>query len=275
MQNPPKEAKEETLDTLLKETEKDVEQEETASTEADKAILQEIAAIEGNKATTELGIQRDLLLEETDLTRKIEAELWNGAHIACLPYFYETYTIQTRVEPEILKKYNRATLTTCSRFNALGTNGLAMVTPIVDFIRNYPSYTPSDRKKLDEEVVQRIVTWLKVDIMPESRPRPILTQTLEKVMQDIAEAEQVFFRALPEAVYMEDEAQIAAVKAIRNSMFLPGRVKISLLESLKYLPKDDIFDIGTFLLWEIRKSSHHHNLLLYTMLKIFQELIKP
>ncbi|MBI4973299.1 hypothetical protein HZC27_01680 [Candidatus Roizmanbacteria bacterium] len=267
--------KEETLDALLKEAEKDVEHDETASTQADKVILQEIAAIEGSKATTELGIQRDLLLEETDLTRKIEAELWNGAHIACLPYFYETYTIQARVEPETLKKYNKATLTTCSRFNALGANGLAMVSPIVDFIRNYPSYTPADRKKLDDEVVKRVVNWLKVDIMPESRPRPILTQSLEKVMQDIAEAEQVFVRAQPEAVYMEEEAQMAAVKAIRNSMFLPGRVKISLLESLKNMAKDEIFDIGTFLLWEIRKSSHHHNLLLYTMLKIFQELIAP
>ena len=114
--------------------------------------------------------------------------------------------------------------------------------------------------------------WLKLDIMPESRPRPLLTQSLEKVIIDIEEAEAVFARSPSEASYMEGEIHLAAIKAVRNSAFLPSLVKIRLLQSLKQLTREEISDIGTFLLWEIRKSSHHHNMLLYTMLKIFKNL---
>lgn len=266
-------SKEETLETLLHETEKTKEIQEKTSLKLDKAIIAEIESIEGKRTKEELELERDILSEEIDLTRKIEAELWNASHIACLPYFYETYTIQARIEPELQARYNKATIATCSRFKVLGKNGLAIVSPLIDFIRNYQSYTPHDRKELDATIFKRIITWLEIDIVPQAHPRPILTKSLEKILADIEEAEKVFMRTTPSSSnYMEGEAVMAAIKAIRNSAFLPSQVKIRLLQSLKNLNKDEVYDIGTFLLWEIRKSSHHQNLLLYTMLKIFQEL---
>lgn len=268
----PKPTAEETLDSLLEEAEKEVIHKEVASGEADRAIVAEIESLEAGKAATELNIERDILFEETDITRKIESELWTGAHIACLPAFYEKYTIQAQIEANLQEKYNRAILATCSRFKALGRNGLAMVSPLIDFIGNHTSYTPAERRELGETVESRIVTWLRLDIMPDSRPRSILARSLNQVVTDIVEAEQVFLRSSPEAVYMEGEAEMAAVKAVRNSLFLPNVVKIRLLQALSAMPKEEIYDIGTFLLWEIRKSSQNSDLLLYTMLKIFKKL---
>lgn len=269
----PKPKTEETLDSLLEQAEKEVTKTEVSSSEADRAVIREIEAIEAGTAATELTIERDLLLQETDLARKIEAELWNGAHIACLPYFYERYTVQAQIEPELQAKYNKATIAACSRFKALGERGLAMVSPAIDFIRNYASYTPADKQELQNRMSGRILAWLRLDILPEAKPRPpALARSLEQVVADIAEAEEVFVRSSPEAVYMEGEGRLAALKAIRSSMFLPGLVKIRLLEGLKTMPEAEIWDIGTFLLWEIRKSSHHRNLLLHTMLRLLHEL---
>ncbi len=264
----------ESLDSLLSEAEQEVKQVESASNQADQAILREIETIEGTNTRNQLELQRDVLNEELDLTRKLESELWNGAHIACLPFFYETYTIQAQIETKLQDTYNQATIAACSRFKALGKNGLAMVSPIIDFIRNYASYTKKDRSDLDTEVQKRILTWLREDIMPEARPKPVLTRSLEQIVTDITEAEQVFMRNTPEAVYMEGELQIAAVKAIRTSQFLPSLVKIRLLQALHTLSASEIRDIGNFLLWETRKSSHHQNMLLYTLLQLFKSLNK-
>lgn len=260
------------LEMLLAEAEKEVTAVETGAKEADLAVIREVEAIEAGKTAIELEIERDILGMESDLARKIETELWNGAHISLLPFFYDTYTVGAQIEPALQAKYNHATLAACSRFKALGERGLAMVAPVIEYIHNSAVYTPTDRLELDRELQARIVAWLKLDIVPEARPRQQLARSLETVVSDIVEAEQVFVRSSPEAVYMEGTVQMAAVKAIRSSMFLPNQVKISLLQALSSLSEGEIFDIGTFLLWEIRKSSHHRELLLAAMLRLLNGL---
>lgn len=268
----PKTATEETLDSYLKEAESEIEKRETDDILADKAVLAEIEAIEAGKAMIELDIERDILRNEADITSKIEAELWNGAHIALLPFFYEHYTIQAQIEPELQKKYKNATIATCSRFKAMGPRGLAMVTPIIDYIRNHALYSPADRQDLDRTVLSRILTWLREDIVPEARPRQQLSGSLEAVLHDVEEAEQVFIRSKPEVIYMEGETRMAALKAVRSSLFLPNLAKIRLLESLSAMPTEEILNIGTFLLWETRKSSFHKEELLKTALYILASL---
>ncbi len=270
----PKPEPTEALDSLLREAETEIAREKTASTEADRAILREIETLESGKATVELEIERDILKSEMNLTLKIEAELWNGAHIACLPYFYETYTVQARIEAGLQKKYNQATIAACSRFKALGKNGLAMVTPVIDFIRNYADFTPEDRKNLDKTLMERILTWLREDIVPESKPRTLIVRSLDDILADVVEAEQVFQRSPAEAVYLQGEARMASLKAIRSSGFLPNLVKIRLLEAIPQMKPEEIADIATFLLWEIRKSSQNRHMLLHTMLQILRSLNK-
>ena len=219
---------------------------------------------------TALAVERDILASELDSTLKLENGLWIGAHIVCLPFFYDEYTIRARIKPSQQSQYNQAIITTCGRFSAMGKRGITLVSPLTNYIRNYQDFSSSDRAQLETDLIERVFQWLKGETSLESQAPTTTSHSLQVIMADVEHAEYVFEQEETRDRYMLGEVRLATIQAIRHSDFLPPQVKYKLLEDLKTLSRDKIFDIGTFLLWEIRKSSAHHEKLLYYMLRIFK-----
>ena len=264
--------KQPSLDALLAQSEQELSQKAQGQEKIYSTEVSEETQISEAHTQTALAIERDILKAEMDSTLKLEKGLWVGAHIVCLPFFYDEYTVRARLSSELQKKYNQAIITTCGRFTAMGKKGIQLVSPITNYIRNYTDFSKLQRQELEEELVERVFHWLKDEVSLDTQPRAESSHSLQAVMADVEKAEQVFENAVDKSSYMEGEVHRAAIQAIRHTDFLPALVKYKLLEDLKMLPKEQIFDIGTFLLWEIRKSSVHHNKLLFFMLRIFKKL---
>jgi len=258
------------LDSLLGQVRGELGQKE-------KGIVSTETSFLTTETETALAIERDILAAEQDHTLKLEKGLWIGAHIVCLPFFYDEYTVRASLSPEMQKKYTQAIITTCGRFKAMGKTGIALVSPITTYMRSHADYSPQERKELEEELLKRVLQWLKSEACTDTEPRVCEFPSLQKVMLDIEQAEQVFSpvggKPNLHTAYMEGEVRVAALQAIAHSDFLPPQVKYSLVEDLKSLSPDQVNDIGTFLLWEMRKSSLHHNKLLYFMLLLFKMLL--
>ncbi|MCX6732633.1 MAG: hypothetical protein NTV98_03780 [Candidatus Roizmanbacteria bacterium] len=149
---------------------------------------------------------------------------------------------------------------------------MALVSPITNYIRNYSDFSPKEREELETELIERVYEWLNEEVSLATQPRAQSSRSLQVIMEDIENAERVFENVQSTNNYMEGEVRLAVIQALRHTDFLPAEVKYHLLNELNELSHDQLFDIGTFLLWEIRKSSFHHNKLLYYMLKIFKRL---
>ena len=272
MTSPNESIKQPSLDELLAQSETELQQKAEGVEQNYTEELNEEKIISESHTQTALAIERDILASEINTTEKLEKGLWIGAHIVCLPFFYDEYTIRAKLTSEVQKKYNQAIITTCGRFKVMGKKGIQLVSPITNYIRNYTDFSSTDRKELESELIERVFQWLKGEVSLDSQPRVQASRSLQTIMADIEKAEQVFENARDEKSYMEGEVHLAVIQAIRHTDFLPSMVKYKLLDDLKTLPPEHIFDIGTFLLWEIRKSSAHHNKLLYYMLRIFKKL---
>jgi hypothetical protein len=268
----PESSKQPTLEELLLESEKELHQKDQNIQKNNTDTLETEKTISESQTQTALAIERDILAAELDTTQKLEKGLWIGAHIACLPFFYDEYTIGAKLTPDVQKKYNSAIITTCGRFNVMGKKGTALVSPIISYIRNYSDYSLLERQELEDELIERIAQWLKGEVSLDTQPREQSSRSLQVIMEDIEHAERVFENAVNGESYMEGEVRLAVIKAIRHTDFLPALVKYKLLDDLKTLSSEHLFDIGTFLLWEIRKSSVHHHKLLFYMLRIFKRL---
>ena len=259
------------LDGLLDQVKRELHQKESGVVATETHFLT-------SETETALAIERDILAAEQDNTLKLEKGLWIGAHIVCLPFFYDEYTVRASLRAEMQKKYTQAIITTCGRFKAMGKMGIALVSPITNYIRNHTDYSPTERKELEEDLLKRVSQWLKSEACADTEPRVCEFPSLQKVMLDIEQAEAVFSlkpagTSTSRNAYMAGEVRIAALQAIAHSDFLPPQVKYTLVEDLKLLAPDQVNDIGTFLLWEMRKSSVHHNKLLYYMLLLFKMLL--
>ncbi len=264
--------KQPSLDDLLAQSEQELKQKENGEKELDVEQKRKELIISETQTQTALAIERDILAAELNNTQKMENALWIGAHIVCLPFFYDEYTILARVPSAIQSKYNQAIITTCGRFKAMGKQGIALVSPITNYIRNYTDFSKTERAELEEVLIERVYQWLKGEVSFDEQPRSQSSHSLQVIMEDIEHAERVFENNVDTENYMEGEVYLAVIKAIKHSDFLPAMVKYQLLNDLKKLPSDHLFDIGTFLLWETRKSSTHHNKLIYSMLRIFKRL---
>jgi len=264
--------KQSTLDDLLVQSEQELQQKKKGEEKKYAEQTNQEILISETQTQAALAIERDILATELNNTQKLESGLWIGAHIVCLPFFYDEYTIRARLTSDVQKKYNQAIIATCGRFKAMGKKGIALVSPITNYIRNYTDFSISERKELEDELIERVFQWLKGDVSFDFQPRMKASHSLEVIMADIENAERIFERANDKNIYMEGEVRLAVIQAIRHTDFLPSIVKYQLLNDLKTLNKEQIFDIGTFLLWEIRKSGAHHNKLLYYMLRIFKRL---
>lgn len=264
--------KQPSLDELLAQSERELRVVDGEDKEKSLEEVKTDSSIQDVQTQTALAIERDILAAEIDGTRKLENGLWIGAHIVCLPFFYDEYTIRARVSPPMQKQYDQAIITTCGRFSAMGKTGVSLVSPIAHYIRNYADFSKQERAELEEELLERVFQWLKGEVSLDSQPQHQTSHSLQVIMDDIENAERIFEQGADTSPYMEGEVHFAAIQAIRHTDFLPPLVKYKLLGDLKSLNREQIFDIGTFLLWEIRKSSAHHNKLLYYMLRIFKRL---
>lgn len=269
---PPNESFKETLDDLLAQSEKELQEKKGSFEKKQSEETNTEAAISITQTQTALEIERDILASELNSTQKLEKGLWICSHIVCLPFFYDEYTIRAKLTPDLQKKYNQAIITTCGRFKVMGKKGIALVSPITSYIRNYVDYSIADRKELEDELIERAFEWLYSESSLDSQPQMQTSHSLQSIMEDVERAERIFENISDKTDYMGGEVRLAVFQAIKHSDFLPPLVKYKLLEDLKVLDKEKIFDIGTFLLWEIRKSSVHHNKLLYYMLRIFKRL---
>ena len=269
---PNEESKQSLLDELLAQSEERLIKKDALRKEKSAAQMETERAVFETQTQEALQIERSIIAAELDGIKKMENELWIGAHIVCLPFFYDEYTIRAHVDSHLQQKYNQAIITTCGRFKAMGKQGIALVSPITNYIRNYTDYSVSDRKELEDVLVERVFQWLKGDVSLDSQPRQKTSHSLETIMKDIESAEYVIEQTDAQSNYMEGEVRLATMKALRHTDFLPPLVKYKLLGDLKTLGTEQIYDIGTFLLWEIRKSSFHHNKLLFYMLRIFKRL---
>lgn len=272
MTQQPESLKQPSLDELLVQSEMELEAKKIGTQRALSAEVEKEESLSGIQTQTALEIERSILKAEIDSTQKLENGLWIGAHIVCLPFFYDEYTLRAQLSPEMQKKYNQAIITTCGRFKVMGKKGIALVSPITHYIRNSADFSKTERKELEDELVERVYLWLKDEVSLDQQPHAQSSHSLEKIMIDIEKAEQVFENVKDTKNYMEGEVHLAVIQAIRHTDFLPPMVKYKLLDDLKTLPQDQLSDIGTFLLWEMRKSSSHHNKLLYFMLRIFKRL---
>ncbi len=264
--------KQSSLDELLAESEVELKQKENGNEKNRSEQVSKESVISETQTQTALAIERDILQAEMDSTLKLENGLWIGAHIVCLPFFYDEYTIRARLSPDLQKKYNQAIITTCGRFKVMGKQGIALVSPITNYIRNYTDFTKTERQELEDELVERVYQWLNGEVSLGAQPRSQSSHSLQVIMEDIENAERIFENKVNAGNYMEGEVILAVIAAIKHTDFLPAMVKYKLLDDLKTLPPEHVSDIGTFLLWEIRKSSAHHNKLLYYMLRIFKKL---
>jgi len=264
--------KQSTLDNLLAESEIELKKKEQREENGVSEQVSKESDISTIQTQTALAIERDILASEINTTQKLENGLWIGAHIVCLPFFYDEYTIRAKIDSELQAKYNQAIITTCGRFKAMGKKGTALVSPITSYIRNYKDYSPKERQELDNELIERVFEWLSGEVSLDTQPHEQKSQSLEVIMIDIEHAERIFERSDTQSDYMNGEVRLATIKAIAHTDFLPPLVKYQLLDDLKTLPQEHVYDIGTFLLWEIRKSSAHHNKLLYFMLRIFKKM---
>lgn len=260
------------LDEMLAQSERELHEKNSDREKKAAGEIQEETTISSSQTQTALEIERDILASELDSTQKLEKGLWICAHIVCLPFFYDEYTIRAKLPSDLQKKYNQAIITTCGRFKVMGKKGIALVSPIASYIRNYADFSSNDRKELEDILVERAYEWLASETSLDSQPQMEASHSLQTIMKDVERAEQVFANMSNNKDYMEGEVRLAVFQAIKHSDFLPPLVKYKLLEDLKTLDKGQIYDIGTFLLWEIRKSSSHHNKLLYYMLRIFKRL---
>lgn len=262
----------ETLDDLLIQSEKELQEKKGAFEKEKSKEINKEAVISVTQTQTALEIERDILASELNSTQKLEKGLWICAHIVCLPFFYDEYTIRAKLSPDLQKKYNQAIVTTCGRFKVMGKKGIALVSPITSYIRNYADFSLDERRELEDVLIERAFQWLYSESSLDSQPQMETSHSLQTIMEDVEKAERVFENISNKTDYMGGEVHLAVFQAIKHSDFLPPLVKYRLLEDLKILNKDTIYDIGTFLLWEIRKSSVHHNKLLYYMLRIFKRL---
>lgn len=265
-------SKQSSLDELLAQSEEELKSRERIQKTQSQAENDVENTVLNTETQTALVIERDILAAELNTTQKLENGLWTGAHIVCLPFFYDEYTIRANLSLDLQKKYNQAIITTCGRFKIMEKTGIALVSPITNYIRNYSDFSIFERKELEDELIKRVFQWLKRDVSLDSQPHQKASHSLQVIMEDIEHAEKVFEQVDNQEVYMQGEVRLAVIQAIRHTDFLPPLVKYKLLDDLKTLPAEQIYDIGTFLLWEIRKSSAHHNKLLYYMLRIFKRL---
>lgn len=268
----PNESFKETLDNLLIQSEKELQEKKGTFEKKQSEEMNEEIVISVTQTQTALEIERDILASELNSTQKLEKGLWICAHIVCLPFFYDEYTIRAKLSPDLQKKYNQAIITTCGRFAVMGKKGIALVSPITSYIRNYADYSTNDRKELEDSLIERAFDWLYSESSLDSQPQVKTSRSLQSIMEDVEKAERTFENVSNKTDYMDGEVRLAVFQAIKHSDFLPPFVKYRLLDDLKTLDKEKIYDIGTFLLWEIRKSSFHHNKLLYYMLRIFKRL---
>lgn len=269
---PQNESFKETLADLLTQSEKELQEKKGTFEKKQTEEINEETAISATQTQTALEIERDILASELNSTQKLEKGLWICAHIVCLPFFYDEYTIRAKLSPDLQKKYNQAIITTCGRFKVMGKKGIALVSPITSYIRNYMDYSANDRKELEGVLIERAFEWLYSESSLDSQPQMKTSHSLQSIMEDVEKAERTFENISNKTDYMDGEVHMAVFHAIKHSDFLPSIVKYKLLEDQKTLDKETIYDIGTFLLWEIRKSSVHHNKLLYYMLRIFKRL---
>ncbi|MCX6730592.1 MAG: hypothetical protein NTZ55_01985 [Candidatus Roizmanbacteria bacterium] len=260
---PPNESpKQSKLDILLAQSERELQQQEVGITQNATEYADVDRIVSDTQTQTALAIERDIVAAEMNNTLKLEKGIWIGAHIVCLPFFYDEYTIRARLSPELQQKYNQAIITTCGRFKAMGKKGTALVSPITNYIRNYADFSPKEREELETELIERVYEWLNEEVSLTTQPRSQSSRSLQVIMEDIEHAERIFENVQNTTNYMEGEVRLAVIQALRHTDFLPAAVKYHLLNELQILSKEQLFDIGTFLLWEIRKSSFHHNKLL-------------
>lgn len=260
------------LDSLLAQSEQELEQQDAGIKQNAANHINEDKVISDTQTQAALAIERDVVSAEINSTLKLEKGIWIGAHIVCLPFFYDEYTIRAHLSPELQQKYNQAIITTCGRFKVMGKKGMALVSPITNYIRNYSHFSAEEREELITQLINRVYEWLNEEVSLTAQPRAQSSRSLQVIMEDIEKAERVFENVQNSNNYMEGEVRLAVIQALRHTDFLPAEVKYHLLNELNSLSQEQLFDIGTFLLWEIRKSSFHHNKLLYYMLKIFKRL---
>ena len=126
----PESPKQSTLEDLLLQSEEELLQKEQGIIKKDSDLMDVEYNITETQTQVALAIERDILAAELNSTQKLEKGLWIGAHIACLPFFYDEYTIRAKISPDLQKKYISAIITTCGRFKVMGKKGTALVSPI-------------------------------------------------------------------------------------------------------------------------------------------------
>ncbi|MCX6732634.1 MAG: hypothetical protein NTV98_03785 [Candidatus Roizmanbacteria bacterium] len=119
MANSNERLKQPSLDDLLAQSEQELQQQEIGITQNVAEHTNEDKVVSDTQTQTALAIERDIVSAEINSTLKLEKGIWIGAHIVCLPFFYDEYTIRANLSPELQQKYNQAIITTCGRFKAM------------------------------------------------------------------------------------------------------------------------------------------------------------
>lgn len=263
-----------TFEKLTKEAEDKVEQNVVKSTELDKAVyqaeravLEKMTSFDNLKSTTEEEIDRQIIRDEIDPVVKAEDRLTTAAHLKLFPEFIKYYLAsnKTKIKQAILKRILRLLF---SSFMAGGKNTLKIILPILEVIEN-DSLTPENLKRVDQELEEKIIFWLRQElIVPGENPVKAMI-VLKKIVDDLDISEKTIDGS---EFFVSVNKKVTLIKLIKRCDLLTNEAKIRLIEKVSIFTNEEIRQLEKLLAAEIRFGKSHKNLILEEIILILKKL---
>ena len=236
--------------------------------QAERAVLEKMTSFDNLKSATEEEIDRQIIHDEMDPVIKAEDRLTTAVHLKLLPEFVKYYLTKnkTKTKQTTLKRILRLLF---SSFIAGGKNSLETVLPILEIIDSDNSLTPENLKKVNQELEEKIIFWLRQElVVPGENPVKAMT-VLKKIVDNLNISEEIIEN---NRFFVSMDKKITLIRLIRKCDLLTNEAKIRLIEKISIFTNEEIHQLKKLLSAEIIFGKTHKNLIIKEILFILKKL---
>jgi len=236
--------------------------------QAERAVLEKMTSFDNLKSATEEEIDRQIIHDEMDPVIKAEDRLTTAVHLKLLPEFVKYYLTKnkTKTKQTTLKRILRLLF---SSFIAGGKNSLETVLPILEIIDSDNSLTPENLKKVNKELEEKIIFWLRQElVVPGENPVKAMT-VLKKIVDNLNISEEIIEN---NRFFVSMDKKITLIRLIRKCDLLTNEAKIRLIEKISIFTNEEIHQLKKLLSAEIIFGKTHKNLIIKEILFILKKL---